>query len=103
MSGLSPDLSAKARKFAGLIRKRLAEQGQSAVARACGVDVATVSRWCSDGRLEQFVVMLDVLGLKVVSSELRGYREDEIEALFTLARARLGQLRNASDLAEGDE
>lgn len=73
------------------------------MARACGVDVATVSRWCSDGRLEQFVVMLEVLDLKVVSGEMRSYREDEIEALFTLARARLGQLRNASDLADSDE
>lgn len=85
-----------------MIRQRLAEHGQSAVARACGVDVATVSRWCSDGRLEQFTTMLEALGLKIVSTELRAYREDEIEALFALARARLGQLRNASDLAEED-
>jgi hypothetical protein len=94
---------AKARKFSALIRQRLAEHGQAPVARACEVDVATVSRWVSEGRLDQFATMLDALRLKVVPNNLRCYPEAEIEALFALAQSRLRHLRHASELAEDDE
>lgn len=103
MSTSSADVGAKARKFSAIVRKRLAEHGQAPVAKACDVDVATVSRWCSDGRLEQFATMLEALGLKVVPAHLRCYREDEVEALFALARARLCHLRHATELADDDE
>lgn len=103
MNTASTDIGARARKFAALIRRKLAEQGQAPVARTCGVDVATVSRWVSEGRIDQMATMLEVLDLKVVPAHLRCYREDEVEALFALARARLCHLRHATELAEDDE
>jgi hypothetical protein len=96
-------MPAKARKFSRLIRQRLAEVGQAPVARACGVDVATISRWLSEGRLDQFATMLEVLELKCVPASLRCYPEQEIEALFQLAQSRLRHMRHASELAEDDE
>ena len=103
VTALSVESPAKARKFAGLIRQRLAEHGQAPVARACEVDVATVSRWVSEGRLDQFATLLDVLQLKVVPNHLRCYPEAEIEALFALAQSRLRHLHHARELAEDDE
>jgi hypothetical protein len=94
---------AKARKFSALIRQRLAEHGQAPVAKACEVDVGTVSRWVSEGRIDQFAALLEVLELKVVPSSLRCYPEAEIEALFALAQSRLRHLHHASELAEDDE
>lgn len=96
-------MTSKARKFASLIRTRLAEVGQASVAASAGVDVATVSRWASEGRIDQFCSMLDALGLKTVSADLKCYHQDEIAALFTLARSRLEKLRHAGELAEDDE
>jgi len=98
-----PDTPAKSRKYSGLIRQKLAEHGQAPVARACGVDVATVSRWISEGRIDQLATMLDVLQLKVIPAHLKVYPEAEIEALLTLAQSRLSRLTHASDLAEDDE
>lgn len=96
-------MTSKARKFATLVRARVAEVGQATVATSAGVDIATVSRWFSDGRIDQFCAALEVLGLKVVGAELKCYPPAEIEALFTLARSRLEKLRHAGELAEDDE
>jgi hypothetical protein len=96
-------VNARARKSSALIRKRTTEVGQAALAEACSVDVATISRWLSEGRLDQFATMLEVLELKCVPASLRCYPEQEIEALFQLAQSRLRHMRHASELAEDDE
>lgn len=96
-------MSTKARKFASLVRARATEVGQSSIAVSAGVDVATVSRWFSENRIDQFCAAMEALNLKIVSADLKCYPADEIEALFTLAQSRMKKLRHAAELAEDDE
>lgn len=91
-------MNAKARKFSQAVRIKLQEIGQAPVAAACNVDVATVSRWVSEGRLDQFCTTLEVLGLKVVPADFKCVRAEELEHIVCMAKKYMESLKSASDL-----
>ena len=95
---LSPAAAERARKNESMVLQRLASVGQAAVADAAGVSESTVSRF-KDGELERICAVLSVLGLKVVPIEMKCYPSDQIDAIFTLAKARMKNLDHADKLA----
>ena len=81
------------------LRKSLAERGQSAVAAACNVDIATVSRWLSEGRFEQFCTAIEALGLKLLPEEMKCVKStEELEHLIWWARKGMDSVKRAEDL-----
>jgi len=97
-------MTAKACKGAQIVRSKLAVAGQSVVASACNVDIGTVSRWISEGKLDQFCVAVEALGLKLVPSEARCVKNtEELEHLLWLARKGLESVKRAEDLVWVDD
>ena len=86
-------------KSSARLRRALAERGQATVAEACHVDVATVSRWLSDGRLDQFCEAIEALGLKLLPSEMKCVKSsEELEHLIWWARRGMETVKRAEDL-----
>jgi len=98
-----PQVNAKARKFSQVVRMKLQEVGQAPIAAACNVDVATVSRWVSEGRLDHFCTALEVMGLKVVPADFKCVKADELEHIVCMAKKYMESLKSASDLYYGDD
>lgn len=97
-------MTAKARKFSVLLRKRLQDVGQQTVAHAVGVDVSVVSRMFSEGRVDQFCAVLEALDVKVVPQEFRCVRNaDELENLMFWAKKGMDSVKSAADLFEDEE
>lgn len=91
-------------KGAQIVRSKLAQAGQSVVASACNVDIGTVSRWISEGKLDQFCVAVEALGLKLVPNEARCVKNtEELEHLLWLARKGLESVKRAEDLVWDDD
>lgn len=101
MTQASPDWAARARKAESLLLQRLAAVGLDAAAEACGVDASTVSRW-KGKEIPVLSRLAARLGLKLVPAEMRCFRNDDIEALLTLAKSRLQLIAHAEQLAEDD-
>jgi hypothetical protein len=91
------------RKAAQRLRKRLQEVGQAPVAAALHVDVATVSRWVSEGRVDQFGALVEELGLKLVPVTHACVNREELDHLMFWARKGLEAVRSADDLIWDDE
>lgn len=102
MNPISPEAPARARRIEAIILQRLAALGLEAVGGAVGVDSSTVSRWKSR-EIPQLALAIAAMGLKVVPVELRCYPEEEIEAIFTLAKRRMVHMRHSRELADDDE
>ena len=85
MTESSAELDARTRKNCSTILQRLASVGQTQVAQALSVSESTVSRM-KEKELTELSKLLAVLGLKAVPEEMRCYRADAIDAIFTLAR-----------------
>ena len=97
-------MTPRARKFAGLLRKRLQEVGQAPVAQSVGVDVSVVSRMFSEGRVDQFCAVLEALDVKLVPAEFRCVRSaDELEHLMFWAKKGMESVKSAADLFEDEE
>ncbi|HBM28044.1 MAG TPA: transcriptional regulator [Halomonas sp.] len=97
MAASSPTPQERARKYAALIMQRLAGS-QDAIAATMGVSGSTISRLKAD-HIDSFTAVLAHAGLKVVPVEMRCYPEDRMQAILTLARERLDQINNASEMA----
>ena len=89
MAASSPTPQERARKYAALIMQRLAGS-QDAIAATMGVSGSTISRLKAD-HIDSFTAVLAHAGLKVVP--------DRMQAILTLARERLDQINNASEMA----
>jgi hypothetical protein len=97
-------MTSKARKFASLVRTRAAEVGQASLAASAGVDTATVSRWFSDGRIDQFCAAVEAAGLKIIPAEFRCVRSsEELEHLMYWAKKGMESVKSAADLFEDEE
>lgn len=94
----SPQVNARARKYSQAVRNRLQEVGQASVAAACNVDVATVSRWVSEGKFDHFCVALETIGLKVVPGDFKCVKAAELDHVMFWARKGLEAVRSADDL-----
>lgn len=102
MAELFPDVAERSRKNESIILRRLASVGQAVVATGLGLHESSVSRM-KDGELERLSRLLAILGLKAVPIEMRCYPENEINAIFTLARQSLERAHSAADLFEDQE
>lgn len=97
-------MSARARKFAAALRKRLQEVGQASVANQMEVDVSTVSRAFSEGRIDQACAIVEALGMKILPAEYRCVRSaEELEHLMYWAKRGMDSVKSAADLFEDDE
>lgn len=85
MAALSENESARARKNASIFLQRLASVGQATVAEKLSTSESTVSRMKGKD-LEEFSQVLALLGLKLVPDDMRCYKPEAIQAIFTLAR-----------------
>lgn len=97
MNVLSSSIAERARKFHSLFLQRLASIGQVTVAEHLGVSESTISR-CVKDDMERAIQVLAAVGLKVVPAEMQCYPKEEIEAIFTLAKASMNKLDTVEKL-----
>jgi len=97
--GLSRDQHAQ-RNTTALVR-RARDVGLVNIAAYAGVSDSLVSRWFSENA-DAMGKALALMGLKCVSVEKQCYDRDEINAIVTLARKRMGDVRSADDLIFDD-
>lgn len=98
MNQLSSATTERSRKFHTLALQRVASVGQVNVAAQMQVSEATVSRFIS-ADLERACHVMAILGLKVVPMEMKCYPKDQIEAIFTLARASMNRVDDVEQLS----
>lgn len=92
----------RARKNEQAVLHRLSSVGQATVAEAVRVDESTISRMKSDGKIQQFALILAELGLKVVPETMRVFDPKDIDALLHLAKRRMDQIVSAEELGLDD-
>lgn len=97
MNALSSSVNERSRKFHSLFLQRLASTGQVGVADQLGVSESTISR-CVKDDIERVCQMLAAVGLKVVPAEMQCYPKEEIEAIFTLAKASMNRFDTVEKL-----
>ncbi len=102
MSTLSHQPAALARKNRAVVMQALARAGQKAVALAIGKDLSTVSRW-QGAPMEEMVMILAALDLKVVPITMRCFDEKTVEALLHGHRQWLASIEHPSQLAFEDD
>lgn len=95
---LTAEAHDKSRRFHALALQRVASVGQNRIAEQIGTSEATVSRFVS-ADLERACQILAVVGLKVVPIEMKCYPRDQIEAIFTLARASMNRVGDVEALS----
>ena len=101
MDAVSGGIEARARKNEVIVVQRLASVGQSAVADALKVDESTVSRF-KDGTITRFAKMLAVMNLKIVPTEFKCYRPEDIEPYIQLAKQHMRKVVSVHDLVDED-
>lgn len=97
MNPVLPTAAERARKFASLAMRRIAEVGQNKIASEIGVSPPTVSRWVSDD-LERCCQILAAAGLKLVPIDMQCFPPRKVEILLELARDHLKQLESVDRL-----
>lgn len=102
MKPVSAEVTERSRKYLSLALQRIASVGQKTIADQLETSESTVSRFVS-GDLERACQLLAAIGLKVVPRELRCYAEQEIEAIFTLAKASMVRMDGAKHLSFDDD
>jgi hypothetical protein len=98
MTAVSTYVAERARKFHSLSLQRIATVGQNQIAEQLQVSEATVSRFVGTD-LERACHVLSILGLKVVPAEMKCYPKDQIDAIFTLARASMNRVADVEQLS----
>lgn len=98
MSPVSAEVAERSRKVHSAILQALARVGQATLARETGASEATISRWKSE-QAEQCAIALAALGLKAVPVTHRCYSPETVQALLTLARAKLDEIDKPEELA----
>lgn len=98
MKPVSAAVVERARKFHSLTLQRVASVGQNEIAEQLQLSEATVSRFVS-GDLERWCQVMSILGLKVVPIDMKCYPKDQIEAIFTLARASMNRVDDVEQLS----
>jgi hypothetical protein len=77
---------------------RLSSVGQARAAEALQTSESTISKLKS-GELEMLAKLLAAIGVKCVPEHLRCYEPKQMEAILTLAKARLAQIDSTEQLA----
>lgn len=94
---LSAEHQEKANKFQSLVLKHVLSTGQNTIAEQMATSETTISRFVSSD-LERACQLLAVLNLKVVPSSMKCYPTDQIDAIFTLAKASIQKMDSAEKL-----
>jgi len=95
--------SPKARKFSAVLRKRLQEVGQATVASEMDVDISTISRAVSEGRLDQICAVITALGYKIVPEDFHCVKREELDHVMWWARKGMEAIKTAADLVYEDD
>lgn len=98
MTPVSACVAERSRKAYSLALQRVSVVGQVNVAEQIGLSGATVSRFVNED-LERACQVLVALGLKIVPVEMKCYPKDQIEAIFTLARASMNRVDDVEQLS----
>jgi hypothetical protein len=101
VSAVSGESDTKSRKYLSLTLQQLASVGGRAAAAAIGVHESTVSRM-KDGELERYCRLVEALGLKIVSQEMKCYRPADIDPYIQLAKRHMEQVNSAEQLVWED-
>lgn len=95
--------SETARKIVGNILHRLAAVGQTTVATRLQVSESTVSRMKEkDAEIQRCAALLDALEMKAVPREMKCYGEKSLAAILQLAKERMAQIEEPSQLQWDD-
>lgn len=97
---VSAPRSARSRKNEREILRQAGRVGQVTIAKFCQVHESTISRLMPD--VPRFCDVLAALDLKVVSTALKCYDQETIDALFTLTRGRLNSMQSVEALSDDD-
>jgi AraC-like DNA-binding protein len=93
MSELSQTPAERARKAFSTVLQAMQDPGtQRNVAQVLGVSESTVSRIKTE-KLEDAITLLYHLGFKCVSSEMKCYPVDYVQALHTMAKMHMAEVR----------
>lgn len=90
--------SEKARRSERLILRRLDAIGEAETGRRVGVDGSTINKWKNERRtndfthLQQIVMLLDALGLKVIDADAECYDKKTISAVLTIAQTGMASM-----------
>lgn len=98
---LSAEHQEKANKFQSLVLKHVMSTGQNTIAELLATSETTVSRFVS-AELERACKVLAVLDLKIVPTTMKCYPSDQIDAIFSLAKARMEEMDSAEKLSFED-
>lgn len=101
MNAVSGDIGARARKNEKIVLQRLADKGLEPVAEALKVDLSTISR-LKNGAIAQVASTLAVLGLKIVPTDFKCYRAEDIDPYIQLAKQHMRTVVSVHDLADDD-
>jgi adenylosuccinate lyase len=91
----------RARKYFALAFQRISSVGQNKIAEQIKTSEATVSRFVQKD-LEMACQVLAEVGLKVVPVDMKCFPQDQIEAIFALAKARMQEMDSAEKLQFDD-
>lgn len=98
---MSDDTLFRARKNLTAIFRAFQQVGQSTVAKELSISDAQVSEWKTKDA-EKAARILAAAGLKCVPISLKCYEPAQIEAILTLAKARISQIESADQLQWDD-
>lgn len=101
MGAVSEGKPEKARKFLSLCLQQLASVGQRSAAESIGVHESTISRM-KEGELERYCKLIEALGLKVVSQDMKCYRPADIDPYIQLAKQHMSRVTSAEQLVWED-
>jgi type II secretory pathway component PulJ len=103
MPTLSATPSETARKIGSNLLQRLASIGQATVATRLQVSESTVSRMKEkDAEIQRAAALLEALDMKAVPREMRCYDEKSLAAILELAKQRMAQIDQPSQLSWDD-
>lgn len=97
MTTVSAEARETARKALAFLFQRLSSVGQAGIADALGTSEATLSR-IKNNDLETLCLIVALCGGKIVPSNVRCYRPQDIQPLLDLAKQRMDQLQTVDQL-----
>ena len=89
---LSDELSERSRKNFSTILRALSSVGQVHAAAGIGVHESTMCKWKDGGELERTAKLLAVLGIRLITDDMKVVRASEFEAILQLAKARMAEM-----------
>lgn len=96
------DWKDRSKRMQSLVLKTFSETSGAAVAAQIGASEAKVSRLKNE-HLADMCNLFAAMGLRLVPADVMVVKEQMLNAMFVLAKARLDDIKSASDLVIPDE